>query len=122
MVPPDVVVRRFFESMEARDWDAAAATLSSDLRIDFTATGERFDGGAFLAMNRAYPEGWTIEVVEALAVGARVAAQVRVTLGDEIFWCAGFSTVRSGLIADGTEHWVTEAAEPAPVWREPFGS
>jgi hypothetical protein len=41
------VVRAFFERMEARDWDAAAACLAPDVHIEWTATGERFDGAAF---------------------------------------------------------------------------
>ena len=117
---PAAVVRRFFESMEARDWDAAGACLSPELVIDFTETGERFVGGNFLAMNRAYPDGWVIRVVEVLSVAARVAAQVEVTLEDDVFWCAGFYTVSDGLISQGVEHWVTAGSEQPPEWRQPF--
>ena len=94
--------------------------LADDLVIDFTETGERFEGGGFLAMNRAYPEGWTIDVVEILGVGERVAAQVKVTHPPETFWCAGFYTVRDGQIADGVEHWVTAGSAEPPPWRAPF--
>lgn len=118
--PPDLVVRRFFELMQARDWDAAGNLLSPDLHIGFTATGEQFDGSNFLAMNRAYPEGWSIDVIETIPDGDRVAAQIRVTHGDDVFWCAGFYTIRSGTITDGVEHWVTEHADTPPIWRRPF--
>ncbi|MEM9650484.1 MAG: nuclear transport factor 2 family protein [Actinomycetota bacterium] len=114
------VVRTFFERMEARDWDGAGTLLAPDLHIEFTETGERFDGGNFLAMNRAYPEGWSIEVVEVLAAGPRVAAQVRVIHRDVTFWCAGFYDVQDGTIRSGVEHWVTEGSESPPVWRRPF--
>ena len=117
---PTEVVRAFFESMEARDWAAADACLAPDLVIDFTETGERFVGDGFLAMNRAYPEGWSIDVVEVLGGGDRVAAQVKVTQPPEVFWCAGFYTVRDGVICDGVEHWVTAGSQPAPAWRAPF--
>ena len=116
------MVRAFFERMEARDWDGAGACLSPDIHIEFTETGERFDGPNFLAMNRAYPEGWAIEVVETVAAADRVAVQVRVTQGDEVFWCAGFYTVTEGVIASGIEHWVTEGSQPPPEWRGPFVS
>ena len=122
MADPATVVRHFFERMQARDWDGAAACLSPTIHIAFTETGETFDGANFLAMNRAYPEGWTIEVVEALAVGDRVAAQVRVDQGEETFWCAGFYTVADGVIADGVEHWVTAGSQQAPEWRHRFSS
>ncbi len=96
--------------------------LSPAVRIEFTETGERFDGPNFLAMNRAYPEGWTIDVVETVGSGDRVAAQVRVDQGDTTFWCAGFYTVVDGVIRDGVEHWVTAGSETPPEWRAEFRS
>ncbi len=116
------VVQAFFEAMQDRDWNRASELLSPSLHIEFTETGERFDGAMFLAMNRAYPEGWSIEVVEVLAVGQRVAAQVRVVRGDDVFWCAGFYTVVDGVIEQGVEHWVTQGSQPTPQWRKPYAS
>lgn len=66
-------------------------------------------------MNRAYPEGWSIEIVETVAEGSRVAAQVSVHQGDDTFWCAGFYEIADGVIESGVEHWVTERSEPPPV-------
>ena len=123
MRDPRDTVRSFFERMEARDWDGAGERLSPTVDITFTETGERFVGPGFLAMNRAYPEGWSIEVVEVMASAdqpARVAAQVKVTHGDDVFWCAGFYTVVDGRIVDGVEHWVTEGSQPPPAWRRHF--
>lgn len=118
----DGVVRAFFELMQARDWAGAAELLSPTLHIEFTETGEQFDGPEFLAMNRAYPEGWSIEVVETISIADRVAAQVRVEHSGSVFWCAGFYTVRDGVIIDGTEHWVAERSQRPPAWRRPFAS
>ncbi len=120
MTDPAKVVRTFFEMMQARRWGDAGSFVASDARIRFTETGEVFDGTGFLAMNRAYPEGWTIDVVEVLCGGQRVAAQVRVDLPPEVFWCAGFYTVRDDVIVEGVEHWVTEGSADPPDWREPF--
>ena len=122
MNSPADVVREFFEQMEAREWDAAGALLSPGLRIEYTETGEVFEGDNFLAMNRAYPEGWAIEVVETVGDGSRVAAQVKVDLGDETFWCAGFYEVTDGVIESGVEHWVTQGSEQPPAWRHQFSS
>jgi len=120
MADSATVVREFFELMEARRWDDAEARVAADADIRFTETGERFRGTGFVAMNRAYPEGWTIDVVEVLAVGNRVAAQVRVALPPDVFWCAGFYTVDEGQIVHGVEHWVTEGSAAPPDWRQPF--
>lgn len=122
MEQPGHIVQSFFERMEARDWPGAQRLLSPSISIEFIETGERFDGANFLAMNMAYPEGWAIEVVETLTEGDRVAAQVRVTHGPDVFWCAGFYKVSNGTITTGREHWVTESSQPAPEWRRPFTS
>jgi hypothetical protein len=115
-----LVVRSFFERMQARDWDGAEELLFSAAVIEFSATGERFRGEDFVAMNAAYPEGWSIEVVDTLTDGDRVAAQVRVTQGDDVFWCAGFYRVGDGQIDAGVEHWVSEGSESPPEWRRRF--
>lgn len=119
---PGDIVRAFFECMQARDWDGAGRLLSPAVHIEFTETGERFDGANFLAMNRAYPDGWTIEVEESISDGDSAAAQVRVTHGDDTFWCAGFYRVSNGVIVSGVEHWVTERSQPAPAWRQQFAT
>lgn len=117
---PERVVRQFFERMQARSWGDAAALLARDVRIEYTATGEVFEGSAFIKMNEAYPAGWDLEVQEVIGSGDRVAAQVTIRQGGETFWCAGFYTVTDGRIANGREHWVTERSEPAPTWRRQF--
>jgi ketosteroid isomerase-like protein len=115
-------VRQFFESMEARDWKEAGACLSPEIEAWWPASGERFVGAAFLAVQRAYPEGWAITVHDVVADGNRVAARVQVDHGEDHFWCAGFYTVVDGQIATAIEHWVTEGADPVPEWRLPFAS
>ena len=114
------VITALFERMQARDWVGARQVMADDARITYSATGEVFTGAVFMAMNEAYPEGWTIEIVDIAAAGDRVAAQVRVPNGGQIDWLSGFYTVAGGRIVEGHEHWVTEHAEPAPEWRKPF--
>jgi hypothetical protein len=119
-VPPATVVRGLFESMQARAWDAARALVDETATIHWPVTQERFDGDAYVEMNRSYPDGWTITICDVLAADDRVAARVRVDHGDDLFWCAGYYTVTDGRIADGVELWCTEGSEPAPAWRAPF--
>ncbi len=119
---PAAVVRGFFEAMEARDWALARTLVADDAVVDWTETGERFVGQRFVDVNEFYPEGWAIDVVEVLESADRAAAQVRVTLGDDTFWCAGFYSVADGKIAAGTEHWVTAGSENPPEWRVGFST
>jgi hypothetical protein len=117
----DAVVRALWERMEARDWDGARATLADDYTADWPATGERFAGAdAFVAMNRAYPEGWAIAVDEIIARGSRVVARVRVTQDDQLFHCLSFADVEDGRIARSTDFWLDDRGEAAPDWRAPY--
>lgn len=117
---PDAVVRRFLEEMQARNWDEAGACLSPSIRIEYTETGEVFEGPSFLAMNRDYPDGWSIHIAEVLSQGDRVAAQFRVDHGNDVFWCAGFYTISDELIVEGVEHWLTAGSLAPPEWRAPY--
>jgi hypothetical protein len=119
MAPADVV-REFHDRMQARDWRGAEALLSPAIEVCYPSTRERFVGPAFIAMNETYPDGWSLTVVEVIDMGDRVASRVRVDHGADTFWCAGFYTVRGGLIVDGIEHWLTEGAEEPPTWRAAF--
>jgi ketosteroid isomerase-like protein len=121
MTSPADTVRALWERMEARDWDGARATLADDYTCDCPASRERFPSAdAFIAMNRAYPEGWAITVDEIVASGRRVVARVRVTLGDDLFHCLSFADVEDGRIARSVDFWLDDGGDPAPDWRAPF--
>ena len=49
--------------------------------------------------------------------GSRVAVEVRVPHGDEVFLCAAFYELEAGMITRGVEHWSEGRASPAPGWR-----
>ena len=116
------VVRALWERMEAHDWDGARATLADDFVCDYPASHERFPSGdAFIAMNRAYPEGWSIDGRRDRRVdGSRVAARVRVSLGDDMFHCLSFAEVDDGRIARSLDFWLDDGGDPAPDWRAPL--
>jgi ketosteroid isomerase-like protein len=73
-----------------------------------------------MAMNRAYPEGWSITVDEVVESGSRVVARVRVAHRDDLFHCLSFADVQDGRIARSVDFWVDDGGDPAPEWRAPF--
>lgn len=83
---PAAVVRAFHEAMQARDWEAAATWLAPAITVWWPATAERFNGERFLAMQRAYPEGWRIEVVELMADGTQAAGRIAVDHEGQRYW------------------------------------
>jgi SnoaL-like domain/ACT domain len=110
-----LVVRRWWELMEAREWDDAAECLAPDIAVEWTHTGERFAGReAVVRVNREYPQGWAIRVLDIVGGRGRVAADVEVTHGAQVFRCAQFATVVDGAIVEAVEHWVTCGGEAVP--------
>jgi ketosteroid isomerase-like protein len=119
---PAGVVRSFWERIEARDWDGMRALLAEDVVFDWRHSLERFRGREnVVGMNRAYPEGWRIEVLQVLSCGDRVVSEVRVPFLDEaVFFVASIFEVRDGLIGSAVEYWIKAGHEAAPDWRRPF--
>ncbi|MGH3030854.1 MAG: nuclear transport factor 2 family protein [Gaiellaceae bacterium] len=110
-------VRLLFESMEARDWEAAAAQLHEEVVVDYPHTGERIRGReSFMAIQR-YPEGGHIHVLRVVAAGDTAVSEVRVDHGETTYYCAGFNGLRGGRIYAGTEYWVEARSEEPPGWR-----
>ena len=59
MTDTAVLARRFLDTLEARDWDAWEALLSSDVVYEMPQTGERISGrAAYRQFNVAYPGEW----------------------------------------------------------------
>lgn len=62
-------------------------------------------------------------VVETLAAGNRVAAQVRVdSRATRRSGAPGYYTVADSVITDGVEHWGNADSQPAPEWRNRFSA
>jgi ketosteroid isomerase-like protein len=116
---PADVVRSFWESMAARDWDGVRAVLSPDVVVDWVETAERFTGAdAVVRVNSEYPEGWSIEVLRIVANGDVVVAEVEVPHRDVgVFRVAAFMEVSGGLITRSVEYWNHVGGAEPPAWR-----
>jgi hypothetical protein len=54
-----------FAALPARDWAGARACLVGDLQAVWWTGGERFScADALIEVNKRYPEGWTIPLLE----------------------------------------------------------
>ena len=115
-------VRSFWESIEARDWDAARTLLDEECVAEWPHSRERFEGGdAFIEMNRAYPEGWHITVLRVAAQGSLAISEVRVDQDDEVFFAASFFEFGpGGKVVRLHELWVTSPYEEPAEWRAPW--
>jgi ketosteroid isomerase-like protein len=115
------LVRRFWERVEARDWEAARALLADDMVCRWPHSDERFEGAdAVIGMNRAYPEGWTITIVDVASLPGGAVSRIRVDQAGMVFHAASFFSVRDGLLSEAVEYWVTQGSEEPPEWRAKF--
>lgn len=117
------MVRRFWDRVEARDWEAVGALLADDVVFDWRHSLERFRGREnVVGMNREYPEGWSIDVLRVLDGGDVVVSEVRVPFEDQAeFFVASFFEVHGGRIRRAVEYWVEAGHEEPPAWRAKYG-
>jgi hypothetical protein len=115
------VVRQLWQRIEGRDWPAVAALLAPDVVIDWPHTGERIIGrDNFVGVNRDYPEGWDLRVERVVEGADATIAHVRVEHDGRTYHGVGIYQVSGGLIARGTEFWITERGEEPPAWRAKY--
>ncbi len=110
-------VRQFWAALQAREWAAARALLFDDLEAVWWTSGERFCGAdALIDVNKQYPEGWTIHLLEVEHLqDGRVMSLARVDHPPQRFFATSFFRVDDGRIAGIDEYWATVEAPPA--WR-----
>jgi SnoaL-like protein len=85
------IARLLWERIQARDWDGARALLADDMVCRWPHSDERFEGADnFIQMNRAYPEGWEITVVDVTAIPGGAVSRIRVDETGARFHAASF--------------------------------
>ncbi|MFC8584665.1 nuclear transport factor 2 family protein [Streptomyces sp. NPDC057217] len=116
------VVEALWDRMRARDRDGLAALFAEDAVVEWPVSGERIVGrDDYVAVNRAYPEGWSIRVLRIVARDGEAVSEVEVPHeGVGTFRAVSFRTVRDGRIVRGTEYWTSPGSDPSPAWRAPF--
>lgn len=119
---PSEVVRSLWDNIQARDWGAVAGLIAEDAIVEWPVSAERIVGRAnYVAVNREYPEGWSINVLRVVADGDQVVSEVEVPHAEfGTFRAASFWTVTGGTIVRGTEYWSSVGADEPPLWRAAY--
>lgn len=119
---PSEVVRALWNRIQDRDWAGVGELVSENVVIDWPASRERIVGrDNYVAVNREYPEGWSIHVLRVIAEDELVVSEVEVPHGElGPFRVASLWTVIDRRIVRGTEYWVTVGADEAPQWRSRY--
>ncbi|MFJ5774449.1 nuclear transport factor 2 family protein [Streptomyces sp. NPDC093094] len=116
---PSRVIEALWDRVQARDWNGVAELVAQDAVVEWPVSGERIVGAEnYVAVNREYPEGWTIHVLRIVADGDEVVSEVEVPHeGVGVFRAASFWTVHDGRIVRGREYWTALGSDPRPEWR-----
>lgn len=116
------VIRSLWEQIDARNWDGLHDLLAPQVQIHWPASREIITGReSFVAVQAEYPDGWSIELLDAIAAGGRGATEVQVPFtGGEMFRVSSWWTVENGLITAGTEYWISIGQDESPQWRQPY--
>lgn len=116
---PSEVVRALWNRIQERDWAGVGELVAEHAVIDWPATKERIAGrDNYVAINREYPEGWSIRVLRVIAEDELVVSEVEVPHSElGVFRVVSLWTVTDRRIVRGTEYWITVGAEEPAQWR-----
>lgn len=112
---PAEVVRAFWTCLEARDWGAFRGLLADDFVVVWPQSGESFSPDGFVAVNRAYPGDWHLQLRELWIDGDRVVTEVACEIDGRTDTALSLFTVRDGRIQSLREFWPDPM--PVPEWR-----
>ena len=120
------LVTELWRRIQARDWDRVGELLADDFVLEWPNAQVRIRGRAnFVEFNRAYPEGWSIEVLRIVSDGRTAVSEVHVphpTVGP--YFALSFFEVEQDRLKRGREYWLEERYEAPSAerarWFEPM--
>ncbi len=109
------VVRRFVETLEARDWDAWSALLHPDVVYEIPQSRERIRGrDRYLQFNREFPGDWHLRPKRVIGEGTHGVCWFGWTLdGSAEDDAMAFFTVEDGLVVEVVDFWPERYDPPA---------
>ncbi len=117
------LLRRLYQSYQARDWVTAESLLHEDASVDLPVTSERLTGRKqVMEFQTEYPEPWgELTVLRAIGDEDSAAAEVRVLAPDgQDLRMAAFWQTRDGLLWRDTEYWTAAGSEAPPPDRASY--
>ncbi len=108
------IVRRYYDTMAARDWDAFGDVLAEDVVYELPQTGERVAGrDRYVELNRDYPGDWQLSVTRVIVDGETAALTMNFTVGDDEMVGLAYLELADGLISRVTDFWPEPYKAPA---------
>lgn len=108
-------MRRFWSTLDAREWDAFGALLTDDVEARWPQSRERVRGrDALVRFMAAFPGAWHVRVERAAVEGDTGASLTAFTVdGRTVPGATFFDLAPDGRVAGFTEFW-PEPYDPPP--------
>lgn len=107
-------IHRYWQTANARDWEAFAALLHEDVVYTIPQTGERVGGRAgYTDFNATFPGDWQVEILRVLAEGDQGVSLTAFRLGAQEQTCITFFEFEDGLIQRIVDYWPEPYEPPA---------
>jgi ketosteroid isomerase-like protein len=112
--PNAELVRRYWSTAEARDWEGFAALLHPDVVYEVHQTRERVSGReAYVRFNAEFPGDWHVTLVRVVADDSGGFAWTSFVVDGEEMTGLHVLTVVDGLVTKVDDFW-PEPYEPPP--------
>lgn len=111
-VSPKACIQRYWQTANARDWEAFAALLQEDVVYTIPQTREIVRGRAgYTDFNATFPGDWQVVILRTLAEGDQGISLTAFRLGGQEQQCITFFEFEEGLITRIVDYW-PEPYEP----------
>ena len=106
-------VTTLWHLFDERRFEETRPLLADDFVAEWPQTRERIAGPEnFIQLNRAYPGAWRCHLRDIVAAGDRVATEVEITDGAQVFHAASFFTLKDGKIVRAREFFADPGDPP----------
>jgi ketosteroid isomerase-like protein len=117
MTNRDLIVR-YFDTLNARDWDGFSGLLDEQVVYEMPQTRERVRGReAYVDFNATYPAAWKLEPVRIIVDESRGSSEFKCFVESEVLVAIAFFEFSDDRIVHITDYWPEPYEPPARASR-----
>lgn len=114
VVSPKQSIERYWQTANARDWDAFAALLHEEVVYTIPQTREWVRGReGYTDFNATFPGDWQVEIGQIITEGDSGVSLTTFRLGGQEQTCITFFDFEEGLILRIVDYWPEPYEPPA---------
>jgi ketosteroid isomerase-like protein len=107
------IITRFYESMNARDWQFFASLLTENIIYRVPQTREIICGkAAYVDFNATFPGNWTVEPLSIHENTQSLVARVKFEINNEVMTNIAYITLEDNKISQIEDFWCEDYEPP----------